>query len=166
MSDTPTLHDICCIDTQEMGKTIRDLTEGDRLKVTNNRWDFYAIGIVVEKIDRPNDKEIYVAILEQPDGEQIELMVNWQDIPPDSDDQETPYTGAIIQPFDDTAPEVTDLMVLNRDETDTNYGTCTKCGDVVGSSTEARTHVEEGHDFGFAPGFARLFDREAGVEVQ
>lgn len=111
MSETPTLDDINKDRSQEIGKIIRDLEMGDRVKITNNAWDFYAIGNVVEKGE--NDR-FYRAIVEQIDGEQVEIHANWRDIPPESNDQETPYTGAIIEPFNDTAPSVTDIEVLNK----------------------------------------------------
>lgn len=44
------------------------------------------------------------------DGTKYEIHANWRDIPSNADDQETPYTGLLQEPFDDTAPEVTDIQ--------------------------------------------------------
>jgi hypothetical protein len=115
MTETPTLDDIDIERSQEIGHIIQRLEEGDRVKLTNNNLDRYLIGTVVEKVNRPNDEEFYKAMIEQPDGTRAEIHANWRDIPPDSEDQETPYTGLLQEPLIDTAPAVTDIERLGQD---------------------------------------------------
>lgn len=112
MSDTPTLDDIDLEDSQEIGDTISTLEVGQSVRATSNRLDRYVVGEVVETNHEPNGEEFYLAIIEEPGGQQVEIHANWRDIPPDSDDQKTPYTGLLIEPFNDTAPAVTDIEVI------------------------------------------------------
>lgn len=111
------LDEITTEDSQEIGRTIANLEEGDKVQLTNDRWDFYVSGTVREKVDQPEGKEFYKAIVETKRGD-VEVHANWRDIPPDSDDQETPFTGAIIEPFNNTAPAVTDISVGMRSRKD------------------------------------------------
>lgn len=98
---------------QEMGDIIKNLDVGDRVRVTANRWGRYVEGTVTKKTNKPGDNEIYFAFLDAPVG-QIELYVDWHNIPENSHDQETPYTGAKLEPFDDTSPAVTDIEVIDE----------------------------------------------------
>jgi hypothetical protein len=111
---TPNLDDIEIERSQEIGETIKQLELGDGIKATNNQLDRYILGVVVEKVDRPNDKRFYKAIVEQPDEKLVEIHANWRDIPLSHDDKETPFTGLLIEPFDNTAPAVTDIEILNK----------------------------------------------------
>lgn len=106
--ETPTLRDIGVEDTQRFGEIIRDLRVGDVVKVTNDNLDFYIKGEVEETWTNDGDPFAIVRFSRQ----RAELHANWSGIPPDSDDQETPYTGLLLEPFDDTAPEVTDIEVV------------------------------------------------------
>jgi hypothetical protein len=113
VTEAPNLEDITTKDTQSIGKRVKRLSVGDSVKVANNRREEYVIGTVVEKKNRPNDEEVFFAIIEDPDGTRYELHANWRDIMPDADDQETPYTGLIEEPFNDTSPPITDLQIVN-----------------------------------------------------
>lgn len=112
MTETPTLDDISIEDSQEIGATVAELEKGERIRATNNVLDRYVIGRVVEVYHRPNGEKFHRAIVEQPNGKHVEIHANWRDITPSRDDQETPFTGLIIEPFNDTAPAVTDIEVL------------------------------------------------------
>lgn len=114
MSETPGRDDITIEDVQEIGQKIRQLEEGNKVKVTNSRIDHYVIGTVIQKRDQHNGKEYYEAIIEDPDGVKHEIHANWRDIMPDADDQETPYTGLLQEPFNDTSPPITSLEILDR----------------------------------------------------
>ena len=110
---TPTVNDIHTNRVREIGSTIRELSVGDAVKVTNDRMDEYLTGDVVSKNNAPNGEEYFAAIVNLDRNEKnAELHANWRDIPEEDDDQETPYTGLIIAPFNDTAPPVTDIKVL------------------------------------------------------
>lgn len=112
-TDTPGLDDITTDDVQAIGERVKQLEEGDTVKITNSHREHYIIGSVVQKRDKFNGEEYYEAIIEDPDGTQYEIHANWRDIMPDADDQDTPYTGFIKEPFDDTAPPLTALEVLD-----------------------------------------------------
>jgi len=109
MSDTPGLDAITTDDTRTIGERVKQLKEGDTVKVTNSHRDHYVIGTVVQKRDQYNGEEYYETIIEDPDGVRYEIHANWRDIMPDADDQETPYTGLLEEPFDDTSPPITAL---------------------------------------------------------
>lgn len=111
---TKTIDDITLEDSQAIGKIIKGLETGDRIKITNNAWEEYLTCEVLEKVDRLGGDKFYRALVEDEDGRRIEIHANWRDIPVKSDDQKTPYTGAIIEPFDDTAPAVTYIEVLEE----------------------------------------------------
>lgn len=112
MSGTPTVNDISLAETREIGRKIKSLSKGDRVRVTNNRRNDYVMGTVTKKRDQLNGEDFYDAVITDPDGVRYEIHANWRDIMPDDDDQETPYTGLIEEPFNDTAPAVTDLQVV------------------------------------------------------
>ena len=110
---TPTIKDITTDRVQEIGHVIRNLSVGDAVKVTNSHMNGYLTGDVVSKTNSPNGEEYFAAIINLDRNEKnAELHANWRDIPEGDDDQETPYTGLIIAPFNDTAPPVTDIKVL------------------------------------------------------
>lgn len=132
MTETPTLDDIDQERTREIGETIKQLSEGDVVRVTNNRLDFYVKGEVVEKVDRLNGEEFYEATIAFGDH-RARIHANWRDILEDADDQETPYTGLRIEPFDDTAPAVTDIEVVELEVSITKR-----------EVTETKTFVEVG----------------------
>jgi hypothetical protein len=111
MSDTPTLDDIGLDDTREFGEKIKEIDVGDVVRATNNSWDEYVEGEVVEKF-KESGSEYYAATFEIGDGEQARVNANWRDIPSDADDQETPYTGLVILPQTDTASAITDLEIV------------------------------------------------------
>jgi len=98
---------------QEIGQIIKALEPHDRVRLISNRWSEYRTCEVLEKVDQLGGDEFYRALLEDKDGNRIELYVNWRDIPEHDEDQETPYTGALVAPFDDTSPPVTDIEVLD-----------------------------------------------------
>lgn len=98
---------------QEIGQTIKELEPHDRVRLISNRWDEYRTCEVLEKVDQLGGDEFYRALLEDEDGDRIELYVNWRDIPEHDEDQETPYTGALVAPFDDTSPPVVDIELLD-----------------------------------------------------
>lgn len=98
--ETPTLKDIDATDTLRIGKTITSLAEGDVVKATNNRLDFYLKGEVIERTDHP-DEAFHRSIIRF-GRKTAELYAH------------TPYTGLLIEPFDDTAPAVTDIEVVER----------------------------------------------------
>lgn len=107
---TPTLADIDIYRTREIGETIRDLEVGDRIHVTNNRIDYYVRGEVYRTAV---EYGLYFAYIESEETDsRWELHANWVDVPRDSSDLETPYTGLLEEPWDDTSPEVTDIEVI------------------------------------------------------
>lgn len=112
-NDVPDISDINSEEVQEIGRKMKRLKVGDRVKVTSSHRDSYVLGKVVEKKNQVNDKEYYEAIMEDFEKSKYELHANWRDIMPDSDDQETPYTGLIREPFNDTAPPITDITVIS-----------------------------------------------------
>jgi hypothetical protein len=154
MTDTPTLDDIDIERSREIGKIIKQLEEGDRIQITNHRLDRYLIGKIIEKTNRPNDKEFYKAMMVEPDGTRAEIHANWRDITPDQDDQETPYTGLLQEPINDTAPAVTDIKRIGSTQTmtDNNDNNEPETHRVIGgafigldASLEAtQTEIEEG----------------------
>lgn len=113
-SNTPTVDDIDTARTQEIGQVVKDLSVGDEVRVTNQILDEYIEGVVDEKRDRVGGDELYIAYLKTDDS-RWEMRVNWRDIPVESDDQQTPYTGLIEEPATDTANAITDIENLNRD---------------------------------------------------
>lgn len=119
--ETPTLGDIDPADTRRIGEVIKGLGVDDVVKVTSNRLDFYIKGYVEEKHDGDDG---YFAAVVRFGRTRAEVHANWRDIPEDEDDQQTPYTGLLIEPFDDTSPAVTDIEVLPM----TLMTECDDCG--------------------------------------
>lgn len=97
---------------QEIGNKIKNLSVGDRLKVTGHNWDQYVLGKVTSKTNNVDDKELYYATVTDMDGTLYRLEVNWRDIPHDADDQKTPITGIIQKPVTDTPQSVTDIQLI------------------------------------------------------
>lgn len=111
-SESLTLDDIDTTRSQEIGETIRDLNAGDMVRTTNHAMGSYVEGVVVEKRNNIDNEEVYWALIETEQGK-ARLQANWRDIPSDADDQETPFTGLMFEPFNDTPDSVTDIEVVD-----------------------------------------------------
>lgn len=110
---TPTIENIDVEQVQEIGTTVRELVVGDWIKLTTNSWNQYAGGEVISKTNAPDGAAYWEAVVQTPDKSQIELHANWRDIPADAEDQDTPYTGAIKEPYDSSIPPITDIAVVS-----------------------------------------------------